>query len=164
MLVEQALVVVSTGCSRVLLIGRRKVERHVGWITHAVWVQDGAGNAEDPGGRLRIRLRLPRLLLACVAVMHAVPGFGHGGGLDARGCHNNRKTGDYHCHRAAPVPQAPRPAMAHPTRGSVVGVVKKSERGICHVPGSTYYVRTLRFTEFETLELCLASGGRTPLR
>src|SRR5688572_33364744 len=24
----------------------------------------------------------------------------HGGGLNAVGCHNNRKTGDYHCHRA----------------------------------------------------------------
>uniref|UniRef100_UPI0040489E83 YHYH domain-containing protein n=1 Tax=Limnohabitans sp. TaxID=1907725 RepID=UPI0040489E83 len=24
----------------------------------------------------------------------------HGGGLDSSGCHNNRKTGDYHCHRA----------------------------------------------------------------
>ena len=24
----------------------------------------------------------------------------HGGGLDANGCHTNRKTGDYHCHRA----------------------------------------------------------------
>ena len=22
----------------------------------------------------------------------------HGGGLDAQGCHQNRKTGDYHCH------------------------------------------------------------------
>ena len=26
--------------------------------------------------------------------------FAHGGGLNAQGCHNNRKTGDYHCHRA----------------------------------------------------------------
>ena len=25
----------------------------------------------------------------------------HPGGLNAQGCHNNRKTGDYHCHRAA---------------------------------------------------------------
>jgi hypothetical protein len=25
----------------------------------------------------------------------------HGGGLNAEGCHNNRKTGDYHCHRAS---------------------------------------------------------------
>ena len=24
----------------------------------------------------------------------------HGGGLNAEGCHNNHKTGDYHCHRA----------------------------------------------------------------
>ena len=23
----------------------------------------------------------------------------HGGGLNAEGCHNNRKIGDYHCHR-----------------------------------------------------------------
>jgi hypothetical protein len=23
----------------------------------------------------------------------------HGGGLDRDGCHHNRKTGDYHCHR-----------------------------------------------------------------
>ncbi|WP_082431086.1 excalibur calcium-binding domain-containing protein [Novosphingobium sp. KN65.2] len=26
--------------------------------------------------------------------------FAHPGGLNAEGCHNNRKTGDYHCHRS----------------------------------------------------------------
>jgi hypothetical protein len=26
---------------------------------------------------------------------------GHGGGLNGEGCHHNRKTGDYHCHRAS---------------------------------------------------------------
>jgi hypothetical protein len=25
----------------------------------------------------------------------------HGGGLNAEGCHFNRKTGDYHCHRSS---------------------------------------------------------------
>lgn len=25
--------------------------------------------------------------------------YAHGGGLDADGCHTNRKTGEYHCHR-----------------------------------------------------------------
>lgn len=25
----------------------------------------------------------------------------HGGGLNSEGCHNNRQTGDYHCHRAS---------------------------------------------------------------
>ena len=25
--------------------------------------------------------------------------FPHGGGLNYEGCHNNRKIGDYHCHR-----------------------------------------------------------------
>lgn len=30
----------------------------------------------------------------------------HPGGLDKQGCHTNRKTGEYHCHRGAPA--APR--------------------------------------------------------
>ena len=28
-----------------------------------------------------------------------MPAYPHGGGLDAYGCHNNRKAGGYHCHR-----------------------------------------------------------------
>lgn len=26
--------------------------------------------------------------------------YGHGGGLNSAGCHTNRKTGGYHCHRS----------------------------------------------------------------
>lgn len=29
----------------------------------------------------------------------AAPASAHPGGLNAEGCHNNRKTGGYHCHR-----------------------------------------------------------------
>ena len=38
-----------------------------------------------------------------LALLLALPDsiLAHGGGLDASGCHTNRKTGDYHCHRAA---------------------------------------------------------------
>lgn len=54
------------------------------------------------------------------ALLLFLPSFAptHGGGLNAEGCHNNRKTGDYHCHRAAaPAYQAapaPRAAPAGP--------------------------------------------------
>lgn len=37
----------------------------------------------------------------------------HPGGLNAEGCHNNRKTGDYHCHRG---PSAGRAAPASASR------------------------------------------------
>ncbi|MDR7155359.1 hypothetical protein J2W40_002186 [Sphingobium xenophagum] len=30
--------------------------------------------------------------------------FAHGGGLNAEGCHNDRKNGGYHCHRAPSAP------------------------------------------------------------
>ena len=42
--------------------------------------------------------------------------------------------------------------------------VKKSGSGICHCPGSQFYDRTSNFTAFDTLEACLASGGREPKR
>jgi hypothetical protein len=42
------------------------------------------------------------------------------------------------------------------------GVVKKSKSGICHDASSRYYKRTKRFTAFDSLEGCLASGGRLP--
>jgi hypothetical protein len=28
-----------------------------------------------------------------------ISAYAHGGGLDAYGCHHNRKAGGYHCHR-----------------------------------------------------------------
>ncbi|MDG3066066.1 YHYH domain-containing protein [Thauera mechernichensis] len=54
-----------------------------------------------------MRGSLKVLLLLSVAMPGL--GYGHGGGLDAKGCHMNRKTGDYPCHRAGYSP--PPPAM-----------------------------------------------------
>jgi hypothetical protein len=100
------------------------------------------------------------LLLPVLVGLLAVgpPASAHPGGLDASGCHTTRKTGDYHCHRAAraPATSAPSPGVAVP------GVVKKSRTGICHAPGTTYYAQTLHFTVYKSVEACLASGGRLP--
>lgn len=41
---------------------------------------------------LFVWLTLPLLIV--------VPVYPHGGGLDAQGCHHDRKDGGYHCHRA----------------------------------------------------------------
>jgi hypothetical protein len=39
------------------------------------------------------------IILTLGALAAALPAAAHPGGLNADGCHNNRKTGDYHCHR-----------------------------------------------------------------
>lgn len=65
--------------------------------------------AYAPNGALVV---LGRHLLAALGLaLLAVPASAHPGGLNAEGCHNNRKTGEYHCHRpqAAPAPER-RPA------------------------------------------------------
>lgn len=36
-----------------------------------------------------------------LGVLAAGSSYAHSGGLNAEGCHNNRKTGEYHCHRGA---------------------------------------------------------------
>lgn len=44
----------------------------------------------------------------------AGPALAHPGGLNKDGCHNDRKTGDYHCHRGS---RSPPPAERSQTRG-----------------------------------------------
>ena len=38
--------------------------------------------------------------------------------------------------------------------------VKKSQSGVCHGQDSVHYERTLKFTPYDSMEDCLASGGR----
>ena len=42
--------------------------------------------------------------------------------------------------------------------------VKKSGSGICHCQGGQFYDRTTNYTPFESIDACLASGGREPQR
>lgn len=68
---------------------------------------------------LAIEALLPALLAAATLV--ASPNaLAHGGGLDAAGCHHDRKNGGYHCHRAgyvrpsAPIAREPEPERLVP--------------------------------------------------
>ena len=38
------------------------------------------------------------ILFAIKITLFQSAAYSHGGGTDALGCHNNRKTGNYHCH------------------------------------------------------------------
>lgn len=44
------------------------------------------------------KIMLPVFLIILMLTWSAAA-YGHGGGLDAYGCHHNRKLGGYHCHR-----------------------------------------------------------------
>lgn len=80
-----------------------------------------------------------RWLLASLLLLTG-PAWAHGGGLDANGCHHDRKTGGYHCHRppgTTPSAQAsalfsepPAPAM----RGTSGGVIYRCASGYTTTP------------------------------
>ena len=59
--------------------------------------------------------RLPYLLF--VVVVCPASALAHGGGLNAEGCHNDRKNGGYHCHRAASAPSRSRPMTLQSSGG-----------------------------------------------
>lgn len=64
-------------------------------------------------------------LVVFVASFGFQQAFAHGGGLNSEGCHNNRKTGDYHCHRGpADKPSAPTVHWS----SSIANPAEKSER------------------------------------
>jgi hypothetical protein len=44
-----------------------------------------------------------RLALLALSFLAGSDVLAHGGGLNAQGCHNERRTGGYHCHRSQPV-------------------------------------------------------------
>lgn len=68
-------------------------------------------------GRKGFSMRLA-LFLASVLWLPS-PAEAHGGGLNAEGCHNNRKTGDYHCHRPQALPSRLYAQPARARGGSV---------------------------------------------
>jgi len=54
--------------------------------------------------RYSFKLLLSVILLSAATIIISPNAWGHGGGLNAQGCHNNRKTGGYHCHRKSYTP------------------------------------------------------------
>ena len=63
-------------------------------------------------------------LALCLASASSARVEAHGGGLNSEGCHNNRKTGDYHCHGGS-LP------LAKQTRSRSVALSATGEYGNC---------------------------------
>lgn len=55
-------------------------------------------------------MRWPMIIASAALALAPTAALAHGGGMDANGCHTNKKTGDYHCHGGGSPAPAPRPA------------------------------------------------------
>ena len=93
-----------------------------------------------------------RALTTSVALFVSVGASAHGGVLNADGCHTNRKTGDYHCHRAparptpaqAPAPQAAlSPSDTLPAANSASATARSATAPVCYTGprGGTYTLK-----------------------
>ena len=58
----------------------------------------GCGKTRSLGGI--VNSGLTKFIAAILVAVPSAVVQGHGGGLNAEGCHTNRKTGEYHCHRS----------------------------------------------------------------
>lgn len=81
-----------------------------------------------------------RAALVVLMLLTPLVALSHGGGLNAEGCHMNRKTGDYHCHRAPSV-QRDVPQRASPSSPSrLVPERQANPRSTPSADGSTCYI------------------------
>ena len=55
------------------------------------------------------------IMFSCLPLFFNFEVFAHGGGLNKEGCHNNRQTGDYHCHRGGASNKKPRTTSVKPS-------------------------------------------------
>lgn len=87
--------------------------------------------------------RLPLLAAAGLVAVSSHAGA-HGGGLNAEGCHHNRKTGDYHCHRAQAAPSPSPSSLASGAQTARDAEHRPASPGAptCHVGprGGTYTI------------------------
>jgi len=64
------------------------------------------------------------LIYSFIFVVLSSPVFAHGGGLNSEGCHNNRKTGGYHCHRG---PKSPTKRHSLSKKETLSGIPKVTD-------------------------------------
>jgi len=84
-----------------------------------------------------------RTALAAAVVLFAflqADALAHGGGLNAEGCHNDRKNGGYHCHRAPSISAVPQEVTATPR--PTPQMVSAPTRPTCYTgpKGGTYTI------------------------
>ena len=77
---------------------------------------------------------ISKLFFLLLSLSVSTVAMSHGGGLNAEGCHNNRRTGDYHCHRAPVVAPLAQKTNQLPS--------SKRYEPVCHVGprGGTYTI------------------------
>jgi hypothetical protein len=79
---------------------------------------------------------LAPFLLFITLVLTVPEAIAHGGGLNKEGCHNNRKTVDYHCHRGPKAPSKQQTLTGLPkiTDGDTIRIGKGMWRGEFMMP------------------------------
>jgi endonuclease YncB( thermonuclease family) len=85
------------------------------------------------------------------------PVFAHGGGLNSEGCHNNRKTGDYHCHRG-PKAKTKTKRRSLPKQETLNGIPKVTDGDTIRI-GNTR-IRFHGIDAPETSQTCEKNGNK----
>ena len=90
-----------------------------------------------------------------VLFLFATEALAHGGGLNKQGCHNNRKTGDYHCHRG---PKTSDKRQAAPKQETLTGIPKITDGDTIRI-GNTR-IRLYGIDAPEAKQTCTAGGKK----
>ena len=103
-------------------------------------------------------VRIP-LLSSLLIFISATLSFAHGGGLDAYGCHHDRKQGGYHCHRGS---------LAGQTFSSKEEMLRVLQQTKEHEPvgpaPSDIAVKVVNVVDGDTIDVCCVQGKEERVR
>jgi len=98
-------------------------------------------------------------LAILVTLLLVSPALAHSGGLDAYGCHHNRKLGGYHCHRGIFAGQEfPSKADMLQSLEEVTAPRPETE------PQPRLMVQVVRIVDGDTIQVCCIAGRREKVR
>lgn len=98
------------------------------------------------------------LAIMMIGFLTASEASAHGGGLDRHGCHTNRKTGDYHCHRGSRSSPPPKSRSVRSPRAS--GIVGQGSAGTIRLERAKSLASDQELTA--TVQRLLAALGFRP--
>ena len=108
-------------------------------------------------------MRWPMLIASAALALAPIEALAHGGGLDANGCHTNKKTGDFPCHGGGSPSSSPSPSPS-PSRSVYSAPAPRRRQPKPVAAGAAGPATLVSVGDGDTIRVTTAKGQKVTIR